>query len=156
MKITEAKVRAAVKRCMKHLMKKQYELNLPKSAVEDAISHLRVYKRKDGTSRAGQCMIMINTSCWQFGNKSWSEYKSFVNDPVIGRINVMDDEDILLCLVAHEVSHYVQYTFRNWFPEYLKKDYRKPHGPTFQKLYRYLRRDMVNPMIESKMMENVA
>jgi hypothetical protein len=101
-------------------------------------------------------MIMINTSCWQLGNKSWSEYKSFVNDPVIGRINVTDDEDILLCLVAHEVSHYVQYTFRNWFPEYLKKDYRKPHGPIFQKLYRYLRRDMVNPMIESKMMENVA
>ena len=156
MKITEAKVQAAVKRCMKQLMKKQYELNLPKSAVDDAIRHLRVYTRKNGTSRAGQCAIMINTSCWQFGNKSWSEYSSFVNDPVIGRIDVTDDEDILLCLVAHEISHYVQYTFRNWFPEYLKKDYRKPHGPTFQKLYRYLRRDMVNPMIESKMMENAA
>jgi len=156
MKITEAKVRAAVKRCMKHLMKKQYELNLPKSAVDDALRHLRVYKRKDGTSNAGMCCININTTCWQFGNKSWSEYKAFINDPVIGRINVIDDEDILLCLVAHEVSHYVQYTFRNWFPEYLKKTYRKPHGPTFQKLYRYLRRDMVNPMIESKKMENAA
>ena len=148
--ITEAKVQAVVKRCMKQLMKKQYELNLPKSAIEDAIRHLRVYKRKNGTSRAGQCIIMINTSCWQFGNQEWSEYKAFDNDPVIGRIGVTSDEDVLLCLVAHEISHYVQYTFRNWFPAYLKKDYHKPHGPTFQKLYRYLRRDMVNPMIESK------
>ena len=150
MKITEAKVQAAVKRCMKHLMKKQYELNLPKSAVDDALSHLRVYTRKNGTSRAGQCIIMINTSCWQFDNKEWSEYSAFNKDPVIGRIDVTDNEDILLCLVAHELSHYVQYTFRNWFPEYLKKDYRKPHGATFQKLYRYLRRDLVNPTIESK------
>lgn len=156
MKITEAKVKEMVKLCIRHLRKKKYELNLPKSAVDDAIKHLRVYRRKDGTSNAGLCCININTSNWQMDNKEWSEYSSFNKDPVIGQIDVTDNEDIMLCLVAHEVSHYVQYTFRNWFPEYLKKDYRKPHGRTFQKIYRYLRADLVNPKIKSKMMENAA
>ena len=139
-----------VKLCIRHLRKKKYELDLPKSAIDDAIKHLHVYKRKNGTSNAGFRCININVLNWQFGNKAWNEYNSFNDDPVIGRIEVNDNKDILLCLVAHEVSHYVQYTFRNWFPEYLKKDYRKPHGRTFQKIYRYLRADLVNPMIESK------
>jgi len=139
-----------VKLCIRHLRKKKYELNLPKSAVEDAIRDLHVYKRKNGTSNAGFRCININVLNWQMGNKAWNEYDSYNNDPVIGRIEVNDNRDILLCLVAHEVSHYVQYTFRNWFPEYMKKDYRKPHGRTFQKIYRYLRADLVNPVIAEK------
>src|SRR5210317_1452901 len=117
-----------VKICVRHLRKKKYELNLPKSAVDNAVKRLKVYARRNGRSWAGQNMIKINVLCWQFGNSTWGEYERFNNDPVIGRIDVNDNRDILLCLVAHEVSHYVQYTFRNWFPEYLKKDYRKPHG----------------------------
>jgi hypothetical protein len=148
---TEKMVEEMVKICIRHLRKKKYELNLPKSAVDDAISHLHVYKRRNGTSNAGLCCININIANWQMGNKAWNEYDSYNNDPVIGRIEVSDNKDILLCLVAHEVSHYVQYTFRNWFPEYLKKDYRKPHGRTFQKIYRYLRADLVNPTINKKL-----
>ena len=139
-----------VKLCIRHLRKKKYELNLPKSAVDDAIGDLHVYKRKNGTSNAGFRCININVLNWQMGNKAWNEYDSYNNDPVIGRIEVNDNRDILLCLVAHEVSHYVQYTFRNWFPEYMKKDYRKPHGRTFQKIYRYLRADLINPVIAEK------
>ena len=139
-----------VKLCLRHLRKKKYELDLPKSAIDDAIKHLHVYKRKNGTSNAGFRCININVLNWQFGNKAWNEYNSFNDDPVIGRIEVNDNKDILLCLVAHEVSHYVQYTFRNWFPEYLQKESHKPHGRTFQKIYRYLSADLVNPMIESK------
>lgn len=145
-----------VKLCIRHLRKKKYELNLPKSAVDDAIRDLHVYKRKNGCSNAGFRCININVLNWQFHNKAWNEYNSFNNDPVIGRIPVSDNRDILLCLVAHEVSHYVQYTFRNWFPEYLKKDYAKPHGRTFQKIYRYLRADLVNPMIMKKLEEKAA
>ena len=143
-------VEKMVKQCIKHLRKKKYELNIPKSALEDCIIDLNVYKRKNGRSNAGFRCININVLCWQFHNKVWTEYKSFDDDPVIGKIEVNDNSDILLCLVAHEVSHYVQYTYRNWFPEYLKKEYRKPHGKTFQKIYRYLRADLVNPTIESK------
>lgn len=150
MMTTEKMVEDMVKLCIRHLRKKKYELNLPKSAINDAIDHLHVYKRKNGLSNAGFRCININVLNWQFGNKAWNEYSSFNNDPVIGRIEVNDNKDILLCLVAHEVSHYVQYTFSNWFPEYLKKDYPKPHGRTFQKIYRYLRADLVNPTIESR------
>lgn len=139
-----------VKLCIRHLRKKEYELNLPRSAASDAVKDLHVYKRKNGLSNAGFRCININVLNWQFGNRAWSEYSAFDNDPVIGKIEVNDNSDILLCLVAHEVSHYVQYTFRNWLPEYLKKDYRKPHGKTFQKIYRYLRRDLVNPLIMEK------
>ena len=143
-------VEEMVKLCIRHLRKKEYELNLPKSAIKDAIRDLHVYKRKNGLSSAGFREININVLNWQFGNRAWSEYSAYNNDPVIGRIEVTDNKDILLCLIAHEVSHYVQYTFRNWFPEYLKKDYKKPHGKTFQKIYRYLRSDLVNPIINEK------
>ena len=143
-------VEEMVKLCIRHLRKKKYELNLPKSAIKDAIKDLHVYKRKNGCSNAGFREININVLNWQFGNRAWNEYSAYNNDPVIGRIEVTDNKDILLCLIAHEVSHYVQYTFRNWFPEYLKKDYAKPHGKTFQKIYRYLRSDLVNPIINEK------
>jgi hypothetical protein len=156
MKITEAKVKEMVKLCIRHLRKKKYELNLPKSVMNDAIKHLSIYQRNGGTSSAGLCSIKINILNWQMGNKAWNEYDAFNKDPVIGRIEVNDNEDITLCLVAHEVSHYIQYTYRGYLPEYLEKDYRKPHGRTFQKIYRYLRADLVNPMIESKKMENAA
>ena len=158
MKITEAKVQAMVKRCVKHLMKKKYELNLPKSATENALKQLKVYTRVNGRSWAGHNMLKINTTCWQFGNKTWSEYSRYEKNPVIGNIAVSDDEDILMCLVAHEVSHFIQYTYRNWFPTYLKekRDNDRGHGPCFQTIYRYLRADLVNPTIQKKLEERDA
>jgi hypothetical protein len=147
-----------VKLCVRHLSKKQYELNLPKTAVKNAVKCLKVYARRDGRSWAGQNMIKINALCWQFGNSAWSEYARFNKDPVIGRIEVKDNHDILLCLVAHEVSHFIQYTYYCWFPEYIKNKQNsdRGHGECFQTIYRYLRRDLVNPMIEQKRLENVA
>ena len=105
-----------VKLCVRHLRKKKYELNLPKSAVKNAVNRLHVYKRRNGRSWAGRNKLAINVLCWQFGNSVWTEYKRFNDDPVIGRIEVTDNKDILLCLVAHEVSHFIQYTYTNWFP----------------------------------------
>ena len=150
--ITEAKVASMVKRCVKHLMKKKYELNLPKSAPDTALRCLKVYTRKDGRSWAGDCLLKINTKCWQFGNKKWSEYSRIAKQHEIGNIQVNDDEDILMCLVAHEVSHFIQYTYTNRFPEYMqrKQDKDRGHGECFQTIYRYLRQDLVNPMIENK------
>ena len=152
MKITEAKVQAMIKRCVKHLMKKKYELNLPKNTVDNALNSLNVYTRMNGRSSAGLNIININTTCWQFGMKTWSEYSRYKKNPVIGNIEVNDDEDILMCLVAHEVSHFIQYTYRNWFPTYMKekKSRDRGHGECFQTIYRYLRQDLVNPIIESK------
>ena len=147
-----------VKICVRHLRKKKYELNLPKSAVKNAVDRLHVYKRRRGRSWAGHNKLAINVLCWQFGNSAWTEYKSFNNDPVIGRIEVNDNLDILLCLVAHEVSHFIQFTYTNWFPPYLKnkQDKDRGHGECFRTIYRYLRQDLVNPMIEQKRKEKEA
>jgi hypothetical protein len=141
-----------VKLCVRHLRKKKYELNLPKSVVDNACKRLKIYARRNGRSWAGHNMIKINVLCWQFGNSTWDEYSRFNNDSVIGKIKVNDNRDILLCLVAHEVSHFIQYTYYNWFPQYLKdkQDRDRGHGECFQTIYRYLRADLVNPMIESK------
>jgi len=145
-------VEEMVKLCVRHLRKKKYELDLPKSAVNNAVKRLKVYARRNGRSWAGHNMIKINALCWQFGNSVWSEYSRFNDDPVIGRIEVSDNKDILLCLVAHEVSHFIQFTYYNWFPEYLKKkqDKDRGHGECFQTIYRYLRADLVNPIINEK------
>src|SRR6056300_1746697 len=93
-------VEEMVKLCVRHLRKKKYELDLPKSAVNNAVKRLKVYARRNGRSWAGHNMIKINALCWQFGNSVWSEYSRFNDDPVIGQIEVSDNKDILLCLVA--------------------------------------------------------
>ena len=150
--VTDAKIKAMVKRCVKHLMKKKSELNLPKNASETALKCLTVYNRKNGRSWAGDRMIKINAKCWQFGNKQWEEYDRLGKTPVIGDIKVTDDDDILMCLVSHEVAHFIQFTYTHTFPQYLlnkaKKD--KAHGECFQTIYRYLRGDLVNPTIKAK------
>ena len=152
--VTEQDVIKAVKLCMKHLRKKQYELNLTPKHSQMALKYLKTYRRRKGRSWGGFCKISINLECWQFGNKTWTEYKRFDKDKVIGRIDVTDDHDILLCLVAHEVSHFVQYTCTGVFPENWRKRFlrERGHGEGFQYLYRILRRELVNPMIESKRM----
>lgn len=150
--VTEKDVIAAVKLCMKHLRKKEYELNLTPKHSAMALKYLTTYRRKNGRSWAGFCKLHINLECWQFGNKRWTEYKRFNNDKVIGAIDVTDDQDILLLLVAHEVSHFVQYTCKGPMPDFVKRKLMgdRGHGEGFQYLYRNLRRDLVNPIIESK------
>jgi len=144
-----------VKMCMRQLKKKEYEMKLTAQDVHNAVKHLNVYRRQNGRSHAGYRNISINAACWQFGNKKWVEYKSFTKDKCIGQIEVSDNNDILLCLVAHEVSHYVQYTHSSKMPQYLrnKKSNDRGHGDCFKTIYRYLRRDLVNPIIEARRKE---
>ena len=150
--IREKDVIDTVKLCMKHLRRKEYELNLTPKDTDKALRYLKVYNRTNGRSYAGFCMLKINLKCWQFGNKRWVEYKRFNDNKVIGAIDVTDDHDILLLLVAHEVSHFVQYTCTMNMPLYLRKKLNKDrgHGEGFQTIYRYLRQGLVNPHIESK------
>ena len=152
MKVTKAeinKVQKLVKLCVKHLKKKQYELDLPKNAIENALNVLVVKNIKDVPSRAGANMIRINIGYWQMGNPTATEYKAFNDDPTIGQIDITDDDDHLLVMVAHEVAHHIQYRYCPNVARY-RNNYRKPHGECFQAIYRYLRRDLVNPMIEAR------
>lgn len=144
-----------VKMCMRHLKKKEYELELTTKDVHLSAKHLNVYRRKNGRSSAGYRNININVASWQFGEKKWTEYKRFNKDKIIGQIDVNDNMDILLCLVAHEVAHYVQYTYAYKMPKYMKEkqDSDGGHGKCFQTIYRYLRRDLVNPTIEARRKE---
>jgi hypothetical protein len=148
-------VEQMVKICMRHLKKKEYEMKLTTQDVHNAVKHLNVYRRRNGRSSAGYRNININVDCWQFGNKVWTEYKSFKKDPIIGEIKVNDKLDTLLCLVAHEVSHYVQYTHGSKMPQHLRsrKSNDRGHGDCFKTIYRYLRRDLVNPTIEARRKE---
>jgi len=138
-----------VKKCMRHLRKKQYELDLPTDCWKTALDVLEVKKRKNTPSKAGANLIMINLGYWQFGNKYHTEYKAFNNHPTIGEIEVNDDYDHLLIMIAHEVSHHVQYRYCPRVARF-KTSYRKPHGECFKAVYDYLRRDLVNPIIENK------
>ena len=146
-------VATKVKRCIRQLRLKQYELDMPADAGTIALRYLKVRDTPGIRSRAGASNITINLGCWQRGNRFWTEYKRFNNDPTIGSIRISDADDALWCLVAHEVSHHVQYRYCPRVARFRRngsKPYDKPHGYCFQDVYRYLRRDLINPMIENK------
>lgn len=145
----KAQVKKLVKMCIRLLKKKQYELDLPKNAAEIALDVLEVKKRLNTPSRAGANLIRINLEYWQMDNPIATEYAAFNDDPVIGQIEVTDRDDQLLVMVAHEVAHHIQFRHCPKVARF-KANYRKPHGDCFKAIYRYLRRDLVNPMIEAR------
>jgi hypothetical protein len=144
------KVERMVRRCIRHLRKKEYELNLPQCAADDAIRCLEVKKIAGTPSRAGAYLIRINLGYWQFGNSYHTEYKAYNADPTIGAIQVEDDDDHLMIMVAHEVAHHIQYRYGHRINRF-RYNYRKPHGDCFRQIYRYLRKDLVNPGIKKKL-----
>lgn len=147
------KVERMVHKCLRLLARKDYYLGFDYTAAKKHASYcLRVFRRTNGRSNAGANNISINMSCWQFGNNAWKEYARLNNDPTIGSIRVGSDDDILMILVAHEVAHYVQ---RRYVPSlrtarHVRALDDKPHGERFKYVYRILRRDLVNPAINEK------
>lgn len=146
------KVEALVRKCMRHLKKKEYELDLPNGCADAAVKVLKVKKIPRAPSLAGSSAIIINLGYWQFGNSHHTEYKSFNEDPIIGKIEVSSNDDHLLITVAHEVAHFVQYKYCYRVKRF-RQNYSKPHGDCFKTLYRYLRRDLVNPIVKEKKIE---
>ena len=87
-------------------------------------------------------------------NTLWThgEYKSFNEDPVIGKHEVQNFEHCVWLQVAHEVSHHVQYAICPHIKRFSRrgsKSYFKPHGDGFKAIYRYLRKDFINPLIDA-------
>lgn len=148
-KADAAKINRMVRKCMRHLKKKEYELDFPDYALDMATSCLVVRSTESTVSRAGKHTITINIGSWQIGNTVHTEYAAYKKDRVIGNIEVVDNDDHLWITVAHEVAHHVQYRYAPRVHRF-KGTYKKPHGDCFQMLYRYLRRDLINPMIEAK------
>lgn len=137
-------VESLVNKCLRHLSKKDYGIikDYP-SAKAHARQVLEVYDT-EVRSCAGANRIMLCTSHWGIKKGSFAEYDSFKSHPTIGSLKGVGYEKALFALVAHEVSHHVQYKYLRLDSRY-KHVYKKPHGDGFKLIYNILRRDLVNP-----------
>ena len=141
------------KQCLREICKKQHEIEYRGKPVvyAEAIKRLEVRTKYRGQSSYGSAAhICIDMRRYRQSFISFTEYRSFADDPVIGSIKDCDDRELLLkALVAHEVAHHIQSRYGSW-TRYLKNTYRKPHGDAFKTIYRELRRTLVNPYIQNQ------
>lgn len=134
-------IKKFAKKCLRELSKKEHELNIP---YAKAVMNLSASSSPFGNyGRGGQKGIWINVYHFERGEGFCWEYASYRKDPVIGECNFGNPEQALFGLVAHEMSHHVQYAYCPNTRMY-KSKYRKPHGECFQDLYRILRSRLVN------------
>lgn len=149
-------VKKMVRKCMNHLKKKEYELNITSKDVDRAVAVTKVVNSsRSGSTKAGANIILINLSYWQHLDEEHfhTEYSSYNNDPQIGGRKCLKLDHAYLMSVSHEVSHHVQFA-RAKYVNRFKTTYRKPHGDCFKAIYRYLRRDLVNPIIDKDILDN--
>lgn len=89
---------------------------------------------------------------------AFREYASIAKDPEIGRMRTADgctEAVALSALVAHEVAHAAHHAayHANRLSLGARPDWcadRKPHGATWQWVYRLLRRELVNPYLQAE------
>ena len=143
------------KKCLREICKKQHEIYSGSSPLTygEAVRYMLIYTEHNSrrSSWGNDGAIKINVGCYfgGFGTgvRGFTEYKAYADDPVIGSYRCNDWELLMLGLVAHEVSHHIQYRYGRW-TRHLKHIYKKPHGDGFQSIYRTLRRTLVNPLVE--------
>ena len=147
----ESDIKRMVRRCMNVLKKKEYELDLCKSDVNRAVEVTRFVNKKwcNGATYGGRNVIQINLSYWQHSDEPHyeREYASFDADKVIGGRQVKNLEESIWMTVAHEVAHHVQRSHCPGIKRFRGK-HQKSHGDCFKQIYRYLRRDFINPMLD--------
>ena len=135
-------------RCMRELSKKGYELPELTRSIE-------VRTKKSGqASYGGAVGITIDVSEYMRGCDRLWEYKAIANDPVIGAVALAGHRDnVLFALVAHEVAHHVQRRYANSMSFAWRVKMKKPHGDGWRMIYRWLRRELVNPAIAAALEE---
>jgi hypothetical protein len=142
----QALVYATVSDCVKMLRRKEYELDLPPDALTRARKSLSFYRRQNGRCRGGADKIAICLNGWQRGNRVFQEYDSYSSDPTIGNRPINDEGEYFMLITAHEVAHHIQFAY-GWKVARFRLTWRKPHGDCFKAIYRYLRRDLINPTL---------
>jgi hypothetical protein len=149
---TKNLVAKLTKQCLREMSKKKYEIiyrtyhNCPNVTYKQMLEDINIYVKKRGQrSNGGKYQITIDVSKYEKGNTTCYEYDAYKDDPTIGQFTA-DPETCLLGTVAHEVAHFIQYTYGP-ATRYLKNTYKKPHGEGFKYIYRQLRREIVNPRI---------
>jgi len=154
-------VERMVRACMNHLKKQRYEYNISTKDVNYAVKVLNVVDDSRSTCWGGSSIIHINIAYWQHNEAPHyhSEYRSYDDNPCIGGRWIAGKyafEYDLWLTVSHEVSHHVQRRICPRLARYERdsKEWKrgrvsKPHGRVFKEVYRDLRADLVNPLIDS-------
>ena len=156
------KIERMVRKCMNLLKKKDYPIDIGKEDVDRAVRLTRVVDKHwaAGATYAKGRAMQFNLSYWQLRPDRWDdgqmrEYRAFQKNKIYGNREVTDLDDRLLVIVAHEVAHHVQ---RNSIKQSTgrKGFWGKSHGEGFQRIYRWLRNDLVNPIINQKIKDKKA
>jgi hypothetical protein len=159
---TDAKnlVAKLTKQCLREMSKKKYEItrytyvNCRNITYKEMLEDIDIYVKKRGQrSNGGAGQITIDVSWYLKGITHCNEYPAYKDDPVIGEYDA-DPETCLLGIVAHEVAHFIQYTYGP-ATRYLKNTYKKAHGEGFKYIYRQLRREIVNPKVEANKLKEI-
>jgi len=160
---TDAKnlVAKFTKQCLREMSKKKYEItrytyvNCPNITYKEMLQDINIHVKKRGQcSNGGKGEITIDVSEYERRMTKCWEYKAYSDDPIIGEFD-SSPEICLLGTVAHEVAHFIQYTYGP-ATRHLKNNYSKPHGEGFQWIYSQLRREIVNPRVEANKLKEVA
>lgn len=75
---------------------------------------------------------------------TFSEYKRFEKDPVIGTFEGKSWENALACLIAHEISHSIQYTIKDKAIIEELGGFKRGHGAFWQNIYAIFRKRFIN------------
>ena len=143
-------VKRLTRQCLKEIVKSKWEITGPNSEkltlskVWDKL-YLKV-KCRGQSSYGGKNYMCIDVARFRKGNTFAHEYPRIKNDPVIGECTFETPEEALMLTVAHEVAHLIHY---NYFihTRWLRQGDNTPHGKNWQRIYRILRRELVNKNI---------
>lgn len=140
-------VKRLTKKCIKEIVKAKWEITGPNSkrlTMADVWDKLYLkIKCKGQRSYGGKNYVCIDVARFRKGDTFVHEYARIKNDPVIGEMEFATPEDALMLTVAHEVAHMIHYNYWDT-TRWLRNGDNTPHGQNWQKIYRILRRELVN------------
>lgn len=146
-------VKRLTKKCIKEIVKVKWEILGPSSkrlTMADVWDKLYLkIKCKGQRSYGGKNYVCIDVAQFRKGNTFVDEYARIKNDPVIGAMEFATPEDALMLTVAHEVAHMIHFNYWDT-TRWLRNGDQSTHGKNWQKIYRILRRELVNKQGEIK------
>ncbi len=143
-------VKRLTRQCLKEIVKSKWEITGPNSEkltlskVWDKL-YLNI-KCRGQRSYGGKNYMCIDVARFRKGNTFAHEYPQIKNDPIIGECTFETPEEALMLTVAHEVAHLIHYNYFI-YTRWLREGDNTPHGKNWQRIYRILRRELVNKNI---------
>lgn len=97
-----------------------------------------------GNPRVPFMSLVLGRYVGDTAHTTFSEYKRFADDPVIGTFEGKNWEMALACLIAHEIGHCVQYTVKDETVLDELGPRKRGHGDFWQNIYAILRKEFIN------------